>query len=83
MWFHDSRSQTKWHKSMNLAESLLESLGEKENPMLLNWFIRTKEIATWAFLEGKACRPGLVFARIFDKLNIYEDMSHKYLLWQK
>lgn len=32
---------------MHLAESLLEVLGgEKENPMLLNWYIKIEEITT-------------------------------------
>lgn len=69
---------------MNLAKSLLESLGEEqENPMLLNWYVRTEELTTWVFFGRKVCRPGLIFARIFDKLNIYEVISHIYMSGQK
>lgn len=39
-----SQSQTKYDLSINLAESLLESLGEeKEKSMFLNWYVRTEE----------------------------------------
>lgn len=84
MQLRGSQSQTKYDlKTMNLTESLLESLEEKENPMFLNWYVGTEKITTWTFSGRKVCRPGLIFARIFDKFNIYEDMSYVYLLGQK
>lgn len=86
MWLHSSQNQIRYNwRGMHLAESLLEDLGgEKENPMLLNWYTKIEEITTEALLGvGKLCGPVLIFARVFDKLSTHEDMSHTYLLGQK